>query len=1368
MKKLIYCAAALATALFAGSCQQEMLDTPATENTVTYTVELPDVQTKAIGDAGNVDQLIYEVWKTELPNERDLNNPAKATRLYQKSEPILNGRTIITVNLVQDQDYTILFWAQKENGGIYATNDLTRVSYTKGLNGGENGYKSNDENHAAFYGIDFIENNDNNRKSKTVILKRPFAQLNIASLNTSTEYGVEVLQSKVVVANVGTVFNVAQNYVATPEDNRTQIAVGGASEVTFDYANDPSGDNEYLYINGKRSEYEHVAMNYLFATGNNVTVSYEIYTKLTGKDAHNNGTVTYATVSNTVYEVPLQENYRTNIIGNLLTSTTEYTVEIDQNFVNPDYVIGDEWSQAGDYNYTVNPGASPVALKEILEHADAAAKANIANKSAVEGPVVTINLSENVEWETGAGIGSTPLLPENSPISAVVINGNGKTFTATGKGVGTIRLANGALLTFNNVKVVDKSVSYAEGNWEYGYLEFAGKLKFDNCQFVNAVMMQAENAAFVNCSFNSNHDNEYAVWVSKGNVTFTGSTFAGARGLKVHEAYGSNVVAVSVDGCTFDQISKKPGIALGDLDARTSVTVKNSTFDRCQAGDQQTYMYETDTDVTTFTFVSENNIVIPCDDTVLPQGDGSVVVSTSAGLKAAIESAGNQEVLTIKLANGTYTGAFDIPTKLVKIVALNRHQAVIDGLVHGLNSSHITLEGIVLTNANPVASESARHKADYYCLGAYAAAFVIEDCIFNVNNQGNAAGKGAINIGDGFNAYSASDEFELIVKNTVFNCNGERPIRAKTSSWIEGCTFVDQHRYAIQVQGNNQAATEKVIFKNNTISQPCNTSREPYYAAVSISKSQLIEDAAFTIEGNTVGAKFVYDNVDNVNITTCTLNGELISPRQCVTLDEEANEVLLSWDPNYYYVASTSDLKTALSAVTAGDNIKLLAASYKLDTYKAGVKLEGVNKNTVIVDAKNKAYGVHGNVNIENVTLQFANANYTGFQHTTTEVYTNCNIEGQPFLYGENVTFEGCTFTQTSSDLYNVWTYGAKNVTFNNCVLNSAGKSVLVYTESGSGSVVTLNNSTLNASVPVEGKAAIEIDASLVEKYVVNVNNTTANGFAEGSVSKNTLWNIKKGENKAEVYVDNVLVGGYKVEGDATYVTSTGTLTAALDAKAQNIVLMPGKYNGVFAIKANGTTITGTQGAVVDCINLNGKDNVTIQNVEFDAAGATYGYDGAGNQKVYAFSNIITGDNVNKPNKGAHNLVIDGCKFVGAFANPGAPIAFTDQKRGSGFSGNITIKNCVFENTNANYTIYAYYTGDSLNGHGEFVIENNTFNSACYAGPIYLGKYASNVPVVVTGNTFNTVTSIDYAINVQDHSSYGVSYDDTAGNTFAE
>ena len=280
----------------------------------------------------------------------------------------------------------------------------------------------------------------------------------------------------------------------------------------------------------------------------------------------------------------------------------------------------------------------------------------------------------------------------------------------------------------------------------------------------------------------------------------------------------------------------------------------------------------------------------------------------------------------------------------------------------------------------------------------------------------------------------------------------------------------------------------------------------------------------------------------------------------------------------------------------------------------------------------------------------------------------------------------------------------------------------------------------------------------MVKKYVVNINNSVADGFAEGSVSKNALWNIKKGETKAEVYVDEALVGGYKVDGENTYVTSTAGFTAALEAKATKIVLMPGKYKGVFAIKANGTTITGKKGAVVDCINLNGKNNVTLKDITFDAEGAQYSYDGRDGAKQKA--NIISADKGHKTLPAGQNITIYECSFTGEFVSGGVALSFTDQTRTG--SGNVTIEKCTFNTTGGYCDIYGHYFGNSNN----FVIKDNVFNSDVMNQTIYMGRYASSVPVVITGNEFNTKTSINEAVALQDHSNYGVSID-ASNNTFA-
>ncbi|MBR5585054.1 MAG: FimB/Mfa2 family fimbrial subunit [Alistipes sp.] len=222
-----------------------------------------------------------------------------------------------------------------------------------------------------------------------------------------------------------------------------------------------------------------------------------------------------------------------------------------------------------------------------------------------------VKLLADAEWATGAGIGSTPFIAEGAKTQVLTINGNGKTFTATGNGVGTIRMANGGKLVFNNVVIVDKSVSYAENSWEYGYLEFAGNLEFNNCKVENAIMVEnGGNATFNSCEFNSYKENEYDVWVSEAKAYFNNCDVNGYRGIKVHEAYGSEVEEVVIDGCRFNNLTKKPGVALGTLNAETIIKIMNSTFTNCKAGDQGLYIYETDTDVTTFTFVNENNTVL--------------------------------------------------------------------------------------------------------------------------------------------------------------------------------------------------------------------------------------------------------------------------------------------------------------------------------------------------------------------------------------------------------------------------------------------------------------------------------------------------------------------------------------------------------------------------------------------------------------------------------------------------------------------------------------------------------------------------------------------------------------------------------------
>ena len=228
-----------------------------------------------------------------------------------------------------------------------------------------------------------------------------------------------------------------------------------------------------------------------------------------------------------------------------------------------------------------------------------------------------------------------------------------------------------------------------------------------------------------------------------------------------------------------------------------------------------------------------------------------------------------------------------------------------------------------------------------------------------------------------------------------------------------------------------------------------------------------------------------------------------------------------------------------VSASADGDNIAILVAgTYDVPTGK-DLTITGA-VDGVVFDMPQRYEGnipVNASMTFNNVTFQYYNYLYVGLSYSNIMVYNNCVINGQVFLYGNKETFNNCTFNQNSSDAYNVWTYGAKEVAFNECTFNSAGKSVLVYNEGACATDLTVTDTKFIATATVDDKAAIEIDCSLMPKGTsiviegVDEGKTTATGFGENTKSGSSLWNDKKvvegapnGGTSSEVIIDDVVV----------------------------------------------------------------------------------------------------------------------------------------------------------------------------------------------------------------------------------------------------
>ena len=340
---MLYCAAVLASILTAGSCQRENIDA-VSGGVVTFTVTAPGtLDTRAIADGTNVNEVHYAVYKTNPGEDYAIDDSGVIDGpLAYGVVGMREKSATLKLDLLQDQYYTILFWAQVSGNDHYViTNgDLRQVSVSS------NRFGANDETRAAFF-----QRHDFNtyaQQNYEVTLFRPFAQINLGtaaeSLTPSQEgqvsgYTISVKKSEMTVKGLATSFNLLTGEAAD-------------EDVTFTFTSTDTphvSTGETLDVNDVH--YHYVGMNYLFVPilDKTVEVSYTI-------------TTDKGTISNTIANVPVKENYRTNIIGNLLTSKTDFQIIVDESFQDPDGGLVESIAEGfiknlnGDYEVSTSAG----------------------------------------------------------------------------------------------------------------------------------------------------------------------------------------------------------------------------------------------------------------------------------------------------------------------------------------------------------------------------------------------------------------------------------------------------------------------------------------------------------------------------------------------------------------------------------------------------------------------------------------------------------------------------------------------------------------------------------------------------------------------------------------------------------------------------------------------------------------------------------------------------------------------------------------------------------------------------------------------------------------------------------------------------
>lgn len=294
-------AAVTLIALTAAACQKEQLSDSSAEGTesVTFTVQTDAAATKATADgdgqgAGLTRCLVAVYMKTG----------DSSYQLYDTPDATGSGLSYnFTVNLIRKQTYKIVVWADKGETFYDVNDNLTLVTRKT------NDYACNSDAYDAFYAsTDFVQGSTT---STAITATRPFAQLNLITKDLNKDFQPGA---------------VTVTYSSPQSFNPFDGSVSDMTEVTY------KADSPYYNPTTVTTATQHtLVMNYLFAAAGDQTIlpSVKMTAKLT-VDAEIE-----------VANVPVRRNYRTNIIGNLLTEQTDYTITVDPAWSTPesDYII---------------------------------------------------------------------------------------------------------------------------------------------------------------------------------------------------------------------------------------------------------------------------------------------------------------------------------------------------------------------------------------------------------------------------------------------------------------------------------------------------------------------------------------------------------------------------------------------------------------------------------------------------------------------------------------------------------------------------------------------------------------------------------------------------------------------------------------------------------------------------------------------------------------------------------------------------------------------------------------------------------------------------------------------------------------------
>ena len=302
-KKLFLGMFAAAGMLLATSCSNDELDVVQSGNEaqVSFSLGLEGgIATRAISDGKSADVLVYAVFDKDGNRLSNIQAVTKTGVTFPTTE---------SITLAKGQTYKVAFWAQDDDCKAY-TVDTDKMSVVVNYANDENKV-NNDETRDAFFKT--VEFTVTGSTSIDVEMKRPFAQINVGvtkeDWKAAVASGIEIGSSSVVIKNAATSLNLLDG------------TVNGSTEVSYALnaiPNDPAILKVDANGDGEDEEYNWLSMSYILPAAEQTGYEKATLENIAFVFAPKNNSYSNIEFNQGLNSVPVQRNWRTNILGKLL------------------------------------------------------------------------------------------------------------------------------------------------------------------------------------------------------------------------------------------------------------------------------------------------------------------------------------------------------------------------------------------------------------------------------------------------------------------------------------------------------------------------------------------------------------------------------------------------------------------------------------------------------------------------------------------------------------------------------------------------------------------------------------------------------------------------------------------------------------------------------------------------------------------------------------------------------------------------------------------------------------------------------------------------------------------------------------------